>query len=91
MRTIFARLAPVLACLILANCEDYRGAGASNRALPVLPFMAEQPCLHPGDMLGAGDWRLIAGRLGDALIDCEGRRALAAESFDQLRSALGPR
>jgi len=34
-----------------------------------------QPCARPELFLRANDYELMAGRLGDALIDCEAKRA----------------
>lgn len=54
-----------------------------------LPAAATTPCPSPSALLGARDWEILAGRLGDALIDCETRRALAVQGYDGVRAALG--
>jgi hypothetical protein len=74
MKTKSAALALLCASLTLMSCGPLGSGGA---ALDPPPAAATQPCARPEALLGGGDWRLIAGRLGDALIDCEGRRALA--------------
>ena len=73
---------------ILAACADWRGGG-TGLSVPDLPAQARQECQHPSTMLGAGDWEIIAGRIGDELIRCEGRRGLAVHGYDGVREALG--
>lgn len=73
---------PALAlCLTLTTCF---GSGLGGARSAPLPTEARLACATPGDLLGSGDWRLIAGELGDALIVCEGRRGLAVEGWDAL-------
>jgi hypothetical protein len=77
---------PALALsLTLTSCLGYAPDGARPGPLPT---EARIRCPLPEELLGGGDWRLIAGALGDALIVCEGRRALAVEGFDGLGEAL---
>lgn len=54
-----------------------------------LPTEARLPCTDPAELLGGGDWRLIVGRMGDALIPSEGRRGLAVQGHDGLARAVG--
>lgn len=72
---------PLLAaCLALTACDGWNGAGARHDP-PEAVFA--QPCPHPADLAAApdarADWEILAGRLGDALIDCETRRAGLAQ------------
>lgn len=60
-------------CLALTACGGWRGAGAPRIEAPQEVFM--QPCAHPSRHLRAGDWEVIAGRIGDALIECEAKRS----------------
>ena len=39
-------------------------------------------------MLGAGDWEVIAGRIGDALIECGAEKAALVEYVDAMRETL---
>lgn len=57
-----------------------------------LPASIAAPCPHPSDLLSRGgtvaDDEISLGRLGSALIDCEGRRAAAVGAFNGVRGAL---
>ena len=72
---------------ILAACSGFVGGGTGLN-VPDLPAQARQECQHPSVMLGAGDWEIIAGRIGDELIRCEGRRRLAVQGYDGVREAV---
>lgn len=74
--------------LILAACAGSNTAGGAARIDPI-PAEAATPCPAPGDFLRAGDWEVIAGRIGDALIVCEQRRRLAQEAYEGVRRAAG--
>jgi hypothetical protein len=78
------------ASLHLTACGASPGAGKGLRLDPA-PAVLAQPCPHPADFLAAGDWEIIAGRMGDALIDCEARRAGLADSLTKTQAALTPR
>lgn len=81
--------APILilaASQLLTACL---GSGIAGPRINPLPPAALQPCAAPADLLGARDWEILAGRLGDALIDCEARRALAAQGYEGVRAAVG--
>jgi hypothetical protein len=39
--------------------------------------------------LNGGDWEIIAGRIGDELIKCENRRALAAQAYQGVKAVAG--
>lgn len=71
----------------LTACDDWRAVG-EGLSVPDLPAQARQACTGPAEVLGAGDWEIIAGRLGDELIRCENRRDLAVQGFDGLRGAV---
>jgi len=77
----------LVASQALTACGASRGAGV-GLDVPDLPPAARQACVDPVSVLGAGDWEIIAGRLGDALIRCDNRRALAVQGFDGVRSAI---
>lgn len=68
------------ACPLLTACDGWRAVGV--RLDPPEAVFA-QPCPHPADLATArdarADWEILAGRLGDALIDCETRRAGLAQ------------
>lgn len=83
--------APILilaASQLLTACA---GSGTAGPRINPLPPAALQPCAAPADLLGARDWEILAGRLGDALIECEGRRALAVRGYRGAEAAQGNR
>lgn len=82
-----ALILTLAAFLPLAACSGSMRAG-SGLTVADLPAQARQECLHPSAMLAAGDWEIIAGRLGDELIRCENRRALAVQGYDGVRGAV---
>jgi len=55
-----------------------------------LPKAITEPCDDPKDHLGAGDWEIIAGRLGDALIECGVKKAVAVEAYERVAGIVGP-
>lgn len=65
------------------------GSSVAGLRIEPLPAAAAEPCPPPAGFLAAGDWEIIAGRLGDALIECEGRRELAASAYEGVRRAAG--
>lgn len=72
----------------LTACDGFATAGV--RLPPPDPAITE-PCLRPEVFLGAGDWELIAGRIGDALIVCgENHKALVGRDTT-LRAAMTKR
>jgi len=83
-----ARTLILAACLPLTACI---GSGGAGLRLDPLPPAAQQACAAPTAFLGVGDWEIMAGRLGDALIVCEGRRALAVRAHELMRGAMGGR
>lgn len=77
------------ACLPLTACGGWKGDGAVAVDPPQAVF--SQPCAHPAGFLQAGDWELVAGRMGDALIDCEAKRAGLDGWAAGVIQAAGPR
>lgn len=75
------------AFLSLTACGGSPGAGAK---VPPLPEAVREACPHPAVFLNAGDWEIMAGRIGDALIDCEGRRGVAVGYADAVTAATKP-
>jgi hypothetical protein len=75
-----------IACPLLASCAGFNAAGVRP---PVLSAEVRAPCPHPSKFLGAGGWELIAGRLGDALIECSVEKAIAIASSDLAADELG--
>lgn len=66
----------LIAAQALTACAGWNAAGV--QAPPPDPSITT-PCARPEIFLGAGDWEIIAGRIGDALIDCgENHAALLA-------------
>ena len=74
-----------IAGLLLASCAGFDAAGVRP---PDLSLDVRAPCPHPSKFIGAGDWELIAGRLGDALIECGGEKAIAIAASDLVADAL---
>lgn len=70
-----AQILPLLiAVQALTACDGLKGVGAQ---VPPPDPSITTPCARPEAFLGAGDWEIIAGRIGDALIDCgENHKAL---------------
>jgi hypothetical protein len=81
--------APTLMIVAFPLLTACFGSGGGGLRIDPLPAEALRPCPAPSALLGAGDWEIIAGRIGDALIDCEGRRALAVAGYDGLRRSAG--
>ena len=47
-----------------------------------LPQNVETPCERPETYLGAGDWEIIAGRIGDELIACAAEKQVAVDAYN---------
>ena len=79
-------LTAMLAFPLLMNCS------APERGGPVqiepLPANVAAPCARPEAYLGAGDWELIAVRIGDELIDCGHKHRIAVEDGRAIREAV---
>lgn len=82
-----ALILTLAAFLLTAACSGSR-PGGSGLVIHDLPTAARQACVDPASVLRAGDWELIAGRLGDELIRCENRRELAVQAYDGVRGAV---
>jgi hypothetical protein len=74
------------ALLLMPACTGSKGVGALR--IEPLPATVAKTCRHPSSFLGAGDWELIAGRLGDELITCNARRGAAVDAYSDVRKAL---
>lgn len=74
-------------CLPLTACDGWKGGGEVRSDPPQAVFA--QPCARPEQFLSAGDWELIAGRIGDELIDCEAKRAGLGLWANGVSQALG--
>ena len=73
----------LIACLLLPSCSVFNADGARLQT-PPNDSAALTPCPHPTEFLSIDDWEIMAGRLGDALLECEARRALAAATAQNL-------
>jgi hypothetical protein len=63
------------ALLILSGCAS---GGAGVPRLPPPDAALTAPCAHPSAHLGAETLEIMAGRIGDDLIDCGARHAALA-------------
>ncbi len=82
---------PILALVAvfpLPACSDWAGGGATDLRAEPLPASVAAPCDHPGDYLGAQDWEIMAGRLGDALIRCGAEKEIAVQAYEGLAGAI---
>jgi hypothetical protein len=70
---------------LLASCGGFNAAGVRP---PDLSAEVRAPCPHPSKFIGAGDWELIAGRLGDQLIECGAEKVIAIAAIDLVADAL---
>lgn len=75
----------------LTGCGGLSGGGVR---LDPLPANIAAPCPHPSTFLRPGartvaDDEIMVGRIGDALIDCEGRRSAAVAAYEAAAKALG--
>lgn len=60
--------------------------------MPPLPDEVAAPCPHPRDVVrGVSDWEILAGRLGDELIECGAEKAVAVGGYDGVRAAVADR
>lgn len=83
------RLARILSLLValphLTACSGFAGSGSPN--LERLPASIAQRCRRPEEFLGAGDWELIAGRIGSELILC-GKKHQVAVADSEAKAAI---
>lgn len=74
------------AALILGACGGSTSVGVN---LDELPPTVKEKCAHPRTIAKAGlPWEIIAGRLGDELIDCEAKRSIAVDAHQGVGEAL---
>jgi hypothetical protein len=81
------------AALLLTACTGSNVAGPLNRPDDTtlrLTDRQKRPCARPESFLGAGDWEIIAGRIGDALILCGAEKALVVDAYDGLLGITAP-
>ena len=85
------RLAPILmlciAAPVLTACDGWRGFGAGAQIIAPDASLTV-PCARPEAFLTAGDWEVIAGRIGDALIECGEDKAALVNRDVALRAAM---
>lgn len=79
-------LTGTLAFLLLTNCSAPDAGGPVQ--IDPLPASVAEPCARPEVFLGAGDWELIAVRIGDELIDCGHKHRIAVEDGRAIREAI---
>jgi hypothetical protein len=84
MRALILLLLP--AALILSACASFRTSSRAN--VPPLDSAIAAPCTAPEVALTAGDWKIIAARLGTALIDCGARHAAAVAAYNDVASTI---
>ena len=60
----------------LTACDDWNAVGPRLEA-PQETTLA--PCAHPSAYLATADWEILAGRLGDELLDCRAKQAALAD------------
>ena len=54
-----------------------------------VPAVAAEPCPPPEAYLGAASSKVLSGRLGDALKECEAKRAMAVQYARDIKAAVG--
>lgn len=70
----------------LAACGGFGAVGGLTAGR--LPTNVERPCERPETYLGAGDWEIIAGRIGDELITCSAEKQVAVEAYNQVAGVI---
>lgn len=84
------RRAPILMLCIAAHlltaCDGWRGFGAGAQ-IPAPDASLTSPCARPEAFLDVGDWEIMAGRLGTALIECGAEKAALVGYVGALRVA----
>tara|TARA_R110001632_G_C11112643_1_gene392601 strand:- start:290 stop:565 length:276 start_codon:yes stop_codon:yes gene_type:complete len=77
-----------VAALLTTACGDSTSVLTPNKAdhdaKPELDDKLAAACDHPSIYLDAGDWELIAGRIGDALIECGKEKRLLVDAYGKL-------
>lgn len=64
-------------CLLTTACGGSSGAGKLR--IEEAPASVTEPCGRPEKYLTAQDWELIAGRIGDELIECGKKHSILVE------------
>jgi hypothetical protein len=72
---------------LLTACDGFAPAGAH---LPPPDAALTAPCAHPSRHLDAGDWEIVAGRIGDDLIACGAAHAALAAWAAGVAQVMGP-
>ncbi len=70
---------------VLTACGGYPRAGVAQ--IPAPDASVTAPCPRPEVFLGAGDWEIMAGRLGDALIECGAEKSVLVGYVNAARTA----
>lgn len=68
------------------TCGPSTGFGPA--AAPPLDSTTATSCADPAEFVGAGDWKVIAGAIGTALILCEAKRRDAVAGYNGLARAV---
>lgn len=77
----------------MTACDASKSAGTTPRASDTPDPLTDddkKPCKHPSEFLGAGDWEIVSGRMGDALLRCGAEKALVVYAYDQLFAITAP-
>ena len=77
-----------IAALILTACGGSRPF--TRATVPPLDSAVTAPCLAPEALLGSGDWLIVAGALGTALIECDASRAAAVAAYEGVANVIRP-
>ena len=75
-----------VAAQLLMTCGPSTGFGPA--AAPPLDSSTATSCADPSEFVGAGDWKVIAGSIGTALILCEAKRRDAVAAYAGVARAL---
>jgi len=93
-RTSRTRRGPLMMLIVPALALTACGGSNSSGGLRLdpLPPAVAAPCPHPAALLDRGGTvasdEISMGRIGDALIACEGARAVAVDAYQGARVAL---
>ena len=72
---------------LLAACSGSGPAGPGLRLAPLPPEVASE-CDSPEAILAPISWEAVAGRLGDALIECRGKHVAAVAAYRDAKEAI---
>ena len=76
----------LVASQVVTACDDWNAAGRPRLEAPQETTLA--PCSRPEAHLGTRDWEIIAGRIGDALIECGAKQEALAEWAREVAAKL---